>query len=100
MLAELGELGQHTDRFQSGVGRYADAIEQADSLESLAGTVREMVEESRSVQGLVARAQARLTLEHDRAAALTRRVDELEASCGASRRGAHRPADPGGQPPA
>ncbi|MFN3303726.1 MAG: diguanylate cyclase domain-containing protein [Roseateles sp.] len=78
MLAELGELGQHTDRFQNSVGRYADAIEQADSLESLAGTVREMVEESRSVQGLVAQTQARLTLEHDRAAALTQRVEELE----------------------
>lgn len=79
MLTELGELGQHTDRFQNSVGRYADAIEQADSLESLAGTVREMVEESRSVQGLVAQTQARLTLEHDRAAALTQRVDELES---------------------
>ncbi|KQW51888.1 MULTISPECIES: GGDEF domain-containing protein [unclassified Roseateles] len=78
MLAELGELGQHTDRFQTSVGRYAEAIEQADSLESLAGTVREMVEESRSVQGLVAQTQQRLTLEHDRAAALTQRVDELE----------------------
>lgn len=78
MLSELGELGQHTGRFQSSVGRYAEAIEQADSLESLAGTVREMVEETRSVQGLVAQTQARLTLEHDRAAALTQRVDELE----------------------
>ena len=78
MLSELGELGQHTDRFQSSVGRYAEAIQHADSLESLAGTVREMVEESRSVQGLVAQTQARLTLEHDRAAALTQRVDELE----------------------
>jgi diguanylate cyclase len=78
MLTELGELGQHTDRFQSSVGRYAEAIQQADSLESLAGTVREMVEESRSVQGLVAQTQQRLTLEHDRAAALTQRVDELE----------------------
>lgn len=78
MLTELGELGQHTDRFQSSVGRYAEAIEQADSLESLTGTVREMVEESRSVQGLVAQTQQRLTLEHDRAAALTQRVDELE----------------------
>jgi diguanylate cyclase len=78
MLSELGELGQHTDRFQNNVGRYADAIEQADSLESLAGTVREMVEESRSVQGLVSQTQQRLTLEHDRAAALTQRVDELE----------------------
>ena len=78
MLSELGELSQHTGRFQSSVSRYAEAIEQADSLESLAGTVREMVEESRSVQELVAQAQSRLTLEHDRAAALTQRVDELE----------------------
>jgi diguanylate cyclase len=78
MLSELGELGQHTDRFQSSVGRYAEAIQQADSLESLAGTVREMVEESRSVQGLVTQTQARLTLEHDRASALTQRVEELE----------------------
>ncbi|MGM9483881.1 GGDEF domain-containing protein [Roseateles sp. NT4] len=78
MLTELGELGQHTDRFQNNVGRYADAIEQADTLESLAGTVREMVEESRSVQSLVSQTQQRLTLEHDRAAALTQRVDELE----------------------
>lgn len=78
MLTELGELGQHTDRFQNNVGRYANAIEQADSLESLAGTVREMVEESRSVQSLVSQTQQRLTLEHDRAAALTQRVDELE----------------------
>ncbi|HEY8878937.1 MAG TPA: GGDEF domain-containing protein [Roseateles sp.] len=78
MLAELGELGQHTDRFQNNVGRYADAIEQADSLESLAGTVREMVEESRSVQSLVSQTQQRLTLEHDKASALTLRVEELE----------------------
>lgn len=78
MLAELGELGQHTDRFQNSVGRYADAIEQADSLESLAGTVREMVEESRSVQSLVSQTQQRLTLEHDKASALTQRVEELE----------------------
>eukprot|EP01034_Spumella_vulgaris_P011527 gene11527-14666_t len=52
MLEELGELGQHTDRFQDSVGRYAEVIEKADSLESLAGVVREMVEESRTVQAL------------------------------------------------
>lgn len=78
MLAELGELGQHTDRFQNNVGRYAEAIEQADTLESLAGTVREMVEESRSVQALVSQTQERLTLEHDRASHLSQRVNELE----------------------
>ncbi|MEJ5999985.1 diguanylate cyclase domain-containing protein [Paucibacter soli] len=78
MLAELAELGQHTDRFSDNVGRYAEVIERADSIESLAGVVREMVEESRSVQGLVQATQARLSGEHERASSLSRRVDELE----------------------
>jgi diguanylate cyclase len=47
-------------------------------LESLAGTVREMVEESRSVQSLVSQTQSRLTLEHDKAMALSQRVEQLE----------------------
>ncbi|RQO56398.1 GGDEF domain-containing protein [Paucibacter sp. KBW04] len=79
MLAELGELGQHTDRFQNSVGRYADVIEKADSLESLAGVVREMVEESRSVHTLVQQTQERLSLEHQRASDLNQRVGELES---------------------
>ena len=78
MLSELGELGTHTGRFHESVGRYADVIEQADSLESLAGVVREMVEESRSVQALVAGTQQRLNDEHSRATELSRRVEELE----------------------
>jgi len=78
MLAELGELGQHTDRFQNSVGRYADVIEKADSLESLAGVVREMVEESRSVHTLVQQTQERLSLEHQRASELSQRVETLE----------------------
>jgi len=78
MLAELSELGQHTDRFQNNVGRYADAIEKADSLESLAGTVREMVEESRSVRELVQQTQSRLSSEHGRAAELSAKVELLE----------------------
>ncbi|MCV2367388.1 GGDEF domain-containing protein [Roseateles oligotrophus] len=78
MLAELGELGQHTDRFQNSIGRYAEVIEKADSLESLAGVVREMVEESRSVQSLVRQTQDRLSLEHDRASSLSQKVEELE----------------------
>ncbi|MBV8501304.1 MAG: diguanylate cyclase [Paucibacter sp.] len=78
MLTELSELGQHTDRFQDSVGRYADAIEKADSLESLAGTVREMVEESRSVRDLVKQTQVRLSTEHDRAAELSVKVEALE----------------------
>jgi diguanylate cyclase len=54
-------------------------IEKADSLESLAGAVREMVEESRSVQALVQQTQARLQEEHGRAQGLTQRVSELES---------------------
>lgn len=78
MLAELGELGAHTDRFQDSVGRYAEVIEKADSLESLTGVVREMVEESRSVQALVRETQQRLSAEHERAAQLNKRVGDLE----------------------
>jgi len=78
MLAELGELGQHTDRFQNNVGRYAEAIEKADSLQTLAGTVREMVEESRSVRDLVQQTQSRLTLSHGQTAELSAKVRALE----------------------
>ncbi len=78
MLADLSELGAQTGRFHESVGRYADVIERADSLESLAGVVREMVEESRTVQTLVAQAQQRLSDEHSQAATLRERVNELE----------------------
>lgn len=78
MLSELGELGSHTGRFQESVGRYADVIEKADSLESLAGVVREMVEESRTVQALVSQTQSRLQEEHSKAAELNQKVQELE----------------------
>ena len=78
MLSELGELGQHTGRFHESVGRYADTIEKADSLESLAGVGREMVKESRTVQSLVSQAQGRLESEHAKAVGLSERVAELE----------------------
>ena len=54
-------------------------IEKADSLESLAGVVREMVEESRTVQALVSQTQARLQDEHSKAAELNKKVQELES---------------------
>ena len=79
MLGELGELGEHTGRFHDSVGRHAEAIARADSLESLAGVVREMVDESRSVQSLVGQAQQRLQQEHGRASELQARVHELES---------------------
>ena len=78
MLQEIGELGSTTDRFQTNLGRYADTIGQADSLESLTGVVREMVEESRTVQSVVAQTQVRLHDEHAKANALTERVRTLE----------------------
>ena len=78
MLSELGELGSQPGRFHDSVGRYADVIESADTLESLAGVVREMVEESRTVQLLVSQTQHRLEEEHARASELSNRVGELE----------------------
>lgn len=78
MLQEIAELGTTTDRFQSNLGRYADTIGQADSLESLTSVVRELVEESRAVQGVVSQAQARLNDEHARASELSERVRHLE----------------------
>ena len=79
MLTELDELGSQTGNFHDSIGRYADVIEKADSLESLTGVVREMVEESRSVQSLVQQTQARLQAEHGKAQGLTQRVNELES---------------------
>lgn len=78
MLEEIGELGEHTGRFHESVGRHVQAIESADSLQSLAGVVREMVEESRAVQQLVGQAQQRLSDEHARAAELESKVRALE----------------------
>lgn len=78
MLGELGELGAHTGRFHESMDRYADVIESADSLESLTGVVREMVEESRTVAGLVSQTQSRLQEEHARAQSLAGRVEALE----------------------
>jgi diguanylate cyclase len=78
MLAELGELSSKTGNFHESVGRYAEVIEQSDSLESLTGVVREMVAESRAVQTLVQQTQARLQEEHSKAIDLTQRVVELE----------------------
>jgi diguanylate cyclase len=79
MLTDLGELGQQTGRFQDSVGRYADVVESADSLESLAGVVREMVSESRAVHEVVTQTRQRLNDEHQRAGALTQKVDALES---------------------
>jgi diguanylate cyclase len=78
MLAEIGELGQHTGRFTDSVQRYAQTIEQADSLQGLAGVVQEMVAETRAVHAVVDGTRERLSEEHARASELERRVLELE----------------------
>ncbi len=78
MLAELGELGSKTGNFHASVGRYAEVIEEADSLESLTGVVREMVAESRAVQSLVQQTQERLQEEHSKAMEMSERVSRLE----------------------
>jgi diguanylate cyclase len=78
VLAELGELGSATGRFSDKVAGYAQAIEAADSLDSLATAVREMLDESRTVHELVAGARDRLAAEHARASALESRVLGLE----------------------
>jgi diguanylate cyclase len=79
VLAELGELGSATGRFSDQMASYAQAIEAADSLDSLAAAVREMLDESRTVHALVWGARDRLAAEHARASALESRVRGLEA---------------------
>ena len=79
MLTELDALGDHTGRFSDSVARYVDTIANADSLESLASVVRQMVEESRAVHGLVNETQGRLNEGRQRAAELEARVQSLES---------------------
>jgi len=78
MLTELDALGDHTGGFADNVARYGDTIANADSLESLASVVRQMVEESRAVHGLVSETQQRLHDGRQRAAELETQVRTLE----------------------
>ena len=79
MLLEVGELGDHAGRFQQAASQHALAIERADSLESLAGVVKSMLADSRTVQAAVARSRAALEADRDRADELQARVTALEA---------------------
>ncbi|MET0382067.1 MAG: diguanylate cyclase [Burkholderiaceae bacterium] len=78
MLTELDQLGDHTGRFADSVAQYVDTVASADSLESLAGVVRQMVEESKAVHGIVSQTQERLRDGHERAAELEAQVRALE----------------------
>ena len=78
MLSELDALGDHTGGFAESVARYVDTIANAESLESLAGVVRQMVAESRAVHGLVSETQQRLHEGRERASLLESQVRTLE----------------------
>lgn len=78
LVIELGEVGGQTGRFGEQLGGYAQSIEQADSLDGLAGLVREMVQQSRIVQAEVTSASARLHAGQADAERLSARVRELE----------------------
>ncbi|HNU10034.1 MAG TPA: diguanylate cyclase [Rubrivivax sp.] len=78
LLGEIGELGEHAGRFHDSVDRHVQAIEAADSIEGLAGVVRELLDDSRGVQQLVTQAQQRMASEHARARQLEEQVRALE----------------------
>jgi diguanylate cyclase len=78
MLGEIGAFAEQTGRFHDNVGRHAEAIAKADSLDGLAGVVREMLHDSTEVQALVQQTQGRLRAEQERAGAMQLRVRELE----------------------
>jgi diguanylate cyclase len=78
MLTELSDFSEHTGRFHDNVGRHAEAIAKADSIGSLAGVVREMLQDSSEVQAMVSQTQQRLRSEQERAGEMQLRVRELE----------------------
>ncbi len=79
MLHEVGELGEHTGRFQLATARHAEAIERADSLQGLAGVVKALLDDARTVQVAVDQSQQRLQADRARAGELEAKVRELEA---------------------
>ena len=79
MLIEVGELGEHTGRFDLATTAHVKAIEAADSLESLTGVVKSLLEDSRTVQTAVRQSQQRLQADRQRASELESRVRELES---------------------
>ena len=78
MLAELASLDGQTGDFEGKLARHAQAIQGADTLESLAGVVSAMVDETRAVQQVVGSARGRLEEESRKADQMQRRVEQLE----------------------
>ena len=79
LLQEVGELGEHTGRFQLATEQHAQAIAGADSLEGLADVVKAMLDDARTVQVAVTRSQERLQAERAQAGELEAKVRALEA---------------------
>ena len=79
MLREVGELGEHTGRFQTATARHAEAIEKADTLESLTDVVQTMLEDSRAINVAVTLSQERMLADRARASELETRVRDLES---------------------
>jgi len=78
MLVEVGELGDEAGRFHLATAQHAQAIEQAETLESLAGVVQAMLADTRAVQVAVSQSQQRLQADRERADELEAKVRELE----------------------
>ena len=78
MLQGVADLGDHAGRFRQVTAQHAHEIEQADTLEGLAGVVQAMLQDTHTVQAAVAQSQERLQADGNQAAALEARVRELE----------------------
>ncbi len=79
MLHEMGELGEHTGRFEQAAASHAQAIERADTLDGLTAVVKALLEDTRTVQSAVRVSQQRLQADRARAADLESKVLELES---------------------
>ena len=79
MLMEVGDLGDHAGRFQQATAQHALAIEQADTLESLAEVVKALLADTRTVQSAVGLSQQRLQADRARADELEGKVRALES---------------------
>ncbi|MDQ2777969.1 MAG: diguanylate cyclase [Pseudomonadota bacterium] len=79
MVQQVGELGADTGRFESATAAHAEAIESADSLESLAGVVKAMLADTRAVQTAVSQSHEKLQADQNKAANLEAQVRQLES---------------------
>ena len=79
MLAELASLDGKAGDFEGKLSRHVSAIQGADTLQSLAGVVSAMVDETRAVQQVVGNARGRLEEESRKAEQMQQRVQELES---------------------